>query len=1138
MLTLIPFEKSMAKESLSGKLTVILHADVAGSTALVHQDEQLAHERIQGTFHRFGTTITKYHGRVRELRGDALLAEFERASDAVTAALSFQADQIDYNTQLNDSIQPTVRVGIAMGEVVIADNTITGTGVILAQRLEQLSKPGGVVIQGAAYETIPGRFPFEYGDMGEHKVKGFDKPVRAYSAKLKSDRDIPQPGPLVHIALMWFKPWEIREEPASLERMAFPLPDKPSIAVLPFTNLSADSEQEYFSDGITADIITNLARFPDLFVISRNSTFTYKGQSVMVKQVAEELGVRYVLEGSVQKAGNKLRITAQLIDATTGHHLWADNYDRKFDDIFAVRDEVTQSIVATLSGDYGALQQAELERLQRKDTKNFDAYDYVLRATHIWLGFTRDANSDAGRLAEKAIELDPEYARAPMILAWVRLNEYRWKWSDDPENSLQQAYEMARKSVELDDSDSWSHWALGVVYLYRGDHEDAIAQYKKALALNPNDADVLAHMGLPLSFAGRPEQAMEQIKRAKRLNPAYPPWYPWILGWAQVVAEQYEASIASSKEAAILYPTAEVHLNLAVAYHYLGRAAKARAAVQESLRIDPELNLDGVKAALPFADPAHLERFLLAMREAGLPEHAALSLPNKPSIAVLPFTNMSDDAEQEYFADGMTDDLITDLSKISALFVIARNSSFAYKGKAIDVKQVARGLGVRYVLEGSVRRAADQVRINAQLIDATTGGHLWAERYDGSLDDVFELQDRITQHIVTALEISLTVAEQQRQARSETNSQAAYDAFLRGWSHYRRRTPDAFAQAIPILEKAVALDPQYARAHAVLAAIYWESWQNSWGKRLGLSLSEAEPKAREYLELALKNPTPLAYRILAKIDGFNGRWDEAMANAERAIALDPNDPSGYEAMSALLVDIGRAADAIAFINKAMRLNPKSDYLYKQGKAQFHMENYEEAATTLLGAAERSPEDQWSMLLLAAAYGQLGRDQEAKAAIETFHGLSEKLGLEPITLTQINDWPFKHPRDRERLRTGLRRAGLSEGKEEPRLAALTSNELRDLLVGTTHVGKNAYGENWTAYFAADGAARMLFGGRIVEGIWEIVEDGKTCRQWFNFGNSKKLCWIYFKKGDVIEYWYPDGSGKRGEFKVVPGNPENL
>ena len=288
----------MPKGRLSGKLAVILHADVVSSTFLVHQDEQLAHQRIQDAFRRFGVTISNYYGQVRELRGDALLAEFERASDAVTAALAFQAEQIHYNGELIDQLQPTVRVGIAMGEVVLADNTITGTGVVLAQRLEQLAEAGGVVIQGAAYETIPGRFPFEFVNLGEHEVKGFDEPVRVFSANLKTNTTIPLPESstnktrnsliatvafaivIVGALLQWVKPWEIRDEPASPERMAFPLPSKPSIAVLAFDNLSADQSQEYLSDGISEGIIRELSRFPQLFVIARNSSFTYKGKPV------------------------------------------------------------------------------------------------------------------------------------------------------------------------------------------------------------------------------------------------------------------------------------------------------------------------------------------------------------------------------------------------------------------------------------------------------------------------------------------------------------------------------------------------------------------------------------------------------------------------------------------------------------------------------------------------------------------------------------------------------------------------------------------------------------------------------------------------------------------------------------------
>ena len=302
----------------------------------------------------------------------------------------------------------------------------------------------------------------------------------------------------------------------------------------------------------------------------------------------------------------------------------------------------------------------------------------------------------------------------------------------------------------------------------------------------------------------------------------------------------------------------------------------------------------------PDVEPASVERMVLP-------------LPDKPSIAVLPFTNMSDDPEQEYFADGMTEDLITDLSKISSLFVIARQSTFTYKGKSVTIRQVAEELGVRYVLEGSVRRAGDQVRINAQLIDAMTGGHIWAERYDSSLTDVFALQDKVTRNIVTALAVNLTAAERERQARKETDSPEAYDAFLRGLAHYSLFTPEDFAKSVPYFEEAIRLDPDYGRAHAVLATVYWRSRSYGWVDSLEMSGPEAGKKAWRHLEEALKNPTPRAHRVAARMHTSGERWDQAIAEAERAIALDANDPDGYEAMSRVLVRAGRPAEGLEFL---------------------------------------------------------------------------------------------------------------------------------------------------------------------------------------------------------------------------------
>jgi len=429
----------MAKDRLSSKLRVILHADVAGSTALVQQDEQLAHERIQGAFRHFSGSIERYMGKVLELRGDALLAEFERASDAVTAALAFQVDHTYHLSQLKDDLKPAIRVGVSMGEVVIADDTVTGAGVVLAQRVEQLAEPGGLCITGAIHEALPRRMPFDLENLGEHELKGFDDPVHVYRVELSVGETIPPPEEssqkvapqktwrllvaVVAIALVvaggaayWIKTQEPKVEAASIDRMAFPLPDKPSIAVLPFVNMSDDAEQEYFADGITDDLITDLSKLSGLFVIARNSTFTYKGKSVKIRQVAEELGVRYVLEGSVRRAGGQVRINAQLIDATTGGHLWAERYDGSIADVFRVQDKITKNIVDALALE---LTPREVERVGNPGTDNVQAYDAYLLGLSFYYRRTPESFAKARIYFEQAIELDSNYTEAYVALAKI-----------------------------------------------------------------------------------------------------------------------------------------------------------------------------------------------------------------------------------------------------------------------------------------------------------------------------------------------------------------------------------------------------------------------------------------------------------------------------------------------------------------------------------------------------------------------------------------------------------------------------------------------------------------------------------------------------------------------------------------------
>lgn len=667
----------MAESRLSGKLAVILHADVAGSTALVQQDEQLAHERIQDSFNRFSRNIGKYHGLVHELRGDALLAEFERASDAVAAALAFQAEQAYNNSRLPDDLQPMVRVGIALGEVVIADNTVTGAGVVLAQRVEQLADAGGVCITAALHEAVPRRMPFDLEDLGEQILKGFDDSVHVYRVELSQGESIPAPA---------------RE-------------NKPKVSAL----------------------------------------------------------------------SERLKVAVAVV------------------------------LVALVAG------------------------------TVYWL--------------------------------------------------------LPQKTVE---------------------------------------------------------------------------------------------------------------------------------------------------------ETATIERMVLP-------------LPDKPSIAVLPFNNMSADPEQEYFVDGMTEDLITDLSKLSELFVVARNSVFTYKGKAVKVREVAEELGVRYVLEGSVRRSGDQVRINAQLIDALSGGHIWAERYDGVLKDVFALQDEVTRGIVKQLAVSLSIEDDATMTLAETADSEAYDLFLQGWEYYRSGIPEEYAQAIEFLEQAIAKDPKFSRAHAALAAVYWEIIRKGWWQQsLGMQYYPVSERARVALRRSQQDPTVLTHQIAAEWIAFYSRSARrALIEAEQALELDPNHPAGHMAMAIALLKDGQPLEAEMSVRKAMRLDPHypATYLVRLAQIQFHLENYQGTAVSLENAVKRDPNDQWAYIYLAAAYGQLNQPEKAHKALARADAIRAEAGFGPVTqvATASSEFRWRWHGKRTKLKEGLGIAGAPKGGEW--LQLITKDGARQEVKGATTIGAN-------------------------------------------------------------------------------------
>jgi len=594
----------MAKYPLSRKLAVLLHADVVGSTSLVQKNETLAHERIQDTFRRFSATISSYGGIAHEIRGDALVAEFARASDAVTASLAFQATNTTHNEQLSDDIRPMLRIGIAMGEVVVADSTVTGEGIVLAQRLEQLAGPGGVVVQGSVSETVPTRMPFEFENLGEQSLKGFDQPVRAFAVQLKSGEQIPDLESSVVIPE--FGMVNARERPP-LE-----LPDKPSIAVLPFTNMSADPEQEYFADGITEDIITELSKISGLLVISRNSTFTYKGKATKAQDVCRDLGVHYMLEGSVRKAGQRVRITAQLIDGLSGGHLWAERYDRGLADIFAVQDDVTEKIVDAL--EVKLIVDAE-DRQARMETNNPEAYDFVLRGREQFRLYSMEGNLNASRLYEQAIELDPNYSAAYAGLAMTYLHV----WFQGTPDALDRAYDLALKANELDPSLPLVCEALGNVLLFMRRYDEAIAIARRWINIEPGSADSYANLAGALIVRGEPEQVISIVDKAMRLNPFYPFYYILYKGLAYQAVGRYEEALDAIKQSVAHNPKAlHPQIHLAACLGLLGKKAPARKALIQVRKLAPNFSLDWVQTFLPYMRPTDIERLTKGLRVAGL----------------------------------------------------------------------------------------------------------------------------------------------------------------------------------------------------------------------------------------------------------------------------------------------------------------------------------------------------------------------------------------------------------------------------------------------------------------------------------------------------------------------------------------
>ena len=568
----------MAEET-QRKLAAILAADVVGYSRLMEADEAGTLATMKAHRAELWEPLTKrYSGRVVGTAGDSLLVEFASAVAAVECAVAVQRGMIERNADQPKNRHMQLRIGVNIGEVIVDGDDIYGDGVNLAARLESLCEPSGIALSGNVHEQVQGKLEAHFEDGGEQEVKNITRPIRVWRW---SDTNLQ----------------ELPAIPRGTEPL--PLPDKPSIAVLPFENMSGDPEQEFFSDGVAEDIITELSRYNELFVIARNSTFTFKGRAIDVKQVARELGVRYVLEGSVRRAGNRVRVTAQLIDAGTGDHIWAERYDRDLEDIFAVQDEISSVIVNTL---LGKLTRREYDRALRKRPEVLGAYDHVLRAWGL-VQKSNPADSElAIREANSAIELDPGFAWAHATLGWAYLQAGAWDWVEEPMEFLKRGYEAALKAIELDDDEAWGHAVLGMTDLwFNHNHERSIATLERAISLNPNDATFRMMLSNVLCLGGRSDESLTEIERSMRLNPHSHPMTLHVIGRALLTLRRYEEALPHLERLVGAMPlNTNARAMLAACYAALNRIDDARAMVEEIAKISPTYTLREIPLRTPY----------------------------------------------------------------------------------------------------------------------------------------------------------------------------------------------------------------------------------------------------------------------------------------------------------------------------------------------------------------------------------------------------------------------------------------------------------------------------------------------------------------------------------------------------------
>ncbi len=975
---------------ITERVAAILAADAVGYTRLMADDEKATIAALDRARAVFTEHIEGNHGRVVDTAGDSVLSVFETTGGAVRAAVAIQEGLGALNEDVPEARRMQFRIGIHLGDIhEKADGTVYGDGVNVAARLEALSEPGGVTVSDSVHGSIRDRLDVGFAFIGEHEGKNLKSPVRAFrllpegAPAVTATKGKPKLTPLRALAgagviavlvgaLIWLAQAYMKEPGRSVQAPAadpvLAMPSGPTVAVLAFEDLGGDPEA-IFAKGLGEDIVTALSRFGELRVVENNGR-----------------GADYVLEGSVRRAGDALRVAARLEDTRDGSQVWSEQFDRDLSAgaVFDIQDTITVAVATAIAGYNGAIARQILAEASGDRTNDLAAYECVLLVyVKHDSAYSEETFIEARECLEAAVARDSNYVDALAALSYLYGDAYSMGWARDLEDvdPVARSFDLASRAADLNPNSTAAHRSLALAHFYRHELGDFVEHADRALALNPHDPQTLGQLGSYLVMMGESERGAALVHKAYALNPDLPDWYNLTLAMERALAGDFEAALAHTNK--VKDPNNYIApLQRIIYLAHLDRLDEAGPDIERLNVLYPGYSIATMREEAAYwnntAEFVSLDA--AGLRKAGFPETSP-EAPSRPVIAVLPFDNLSGDPEQEYFADGITEDIITRLAQFPDILVLGRNTTFQFKGAAVDVKEIGARLEADYIVEGSIRRAGETVRVNAQLLDVESGGHVWAETYDRALDpaNLFAMQDEITEAVASRIgdpHGAIGRAEFQRSARQAPERLSSYECVLRYFEYSRHFSEETHRVARDCLEAVVESEPDYGEALAFLGNIYTNEVSFGFNASADSSLEKALDAIQR--GVAIDPGSGPARAQLAVILYLTDNPKRALREAEEALRLDPYDAETIAQVAEVFANVGAYERAEEMMGKVTVLNPNYPVWMNWTMAKAHISRGE-----YVDAIRRLEMTQmgwyyWTRAYLAAAHcagGDIARGRE-------------------------------------------------------------------------------------------------------------------------------------------------------------------